>query len=106
MQLPQPPFRHPPEVYLAIVREHQDSPVRTAQRLQSCGWTLTDATWAAVHWSPLWLATAIANERAGRDARVTSLSGPEPAKLQAGTGEEKEPPTTPKPGMMRHTTTF
>ena len=74
MRLPKPPFRHPPEVYQAIVQEHHDSPVRMAERLQHFGWTLADAAWAAVHWNPLWLAAAVANERATRGASITALS--------------------------------
>ena len=97
MRLPKPPFRHPQEVYLAIVREHQDNPVRMAERLQACGWTLADAAWAAVHWNPLWLAAAIANERATRGATVTSLSESELMKLRAETGEGRKLPATPRP---------
>lgn len=97
MRLPKPPFRHPPEVYLAIVREHQDNPVRMAERLQACGWTLADAAWAAVHWNPLWLAAAIANERATRATTITNLSETELTKLRAEIGEGKKPQTIPKP---------
>ena len=96
MRLPKPPFRHPPEVYHAIVREHHDNPVRMAERLQACGWTLADAAWAAVHWNPLWLAAAIANERAHRDAKVTSFSETELAKLKVEIGEGRQPPATPR----------
>ena len=101
MRLPKPPFQHPPEVYLAIVREHQDNPVRMAERLQACGWTLADAAWAAVHWNLTWLAAAIANERATRAASVTSLSETELAKLRAEIGEGRKPPATPR---LRRTT--
>ena len=97
MRLPKPPFQHPPEVYHAIVREHQDNPMRMAERLQACGWTLADAAWAAVHWNPLWLAAAIADERATRDAKVTSLSETELAKLRVEIGEAKKPAATTRP---------
>ena len=97
MRLPKPPFRHPQEVYLAIVREHQDNSVRMAERLQACGWTLADAAWAAVHWNPLWLAAAIANERATRGTKITSLSESELAQFRAEIKEGKKPPAAPRP---------
>ena len=97
MRLPNPPFRHSPEVYLAIVREHQNNPVRMAHRLQHFGWTLADAAWAAVHWNPTWLAAAVANERATRGTSLTTLSDAQLTKLRAEIDEAKQPPATPRP---------
>ena len=110
MRLLKPSFQHPPEVYLAIVREHHNNPVRMAERLQACGWTLADAAWAAVHWNLTWLAAAVANERATCGTSITTLSDAQLAKLRAEIDEAKKPPDTPKPKrttwIMRTTPRF
>ena len=53
-----------------------------AELLQSCGWSLGDAGWAAVNWDITWLAAAIANEREERGAKLTSLSDAALAKIR------------------------
>ena len=68
MRPARPKLHHPPETYAAILREHRDDPMRLAERLQHFGWSLADAAWVAVHWPPLWLAAAVAEARAARDA--------------------------------------
>ena len=97
MRLPKPKFKHPPEVYAAIIAEHGDNPVRMAERLQACGWTLADAAWAAVHWDLRTMAAAVANERAARDAKPTNLSDGDLAKLRAKIDAAQKPPHSPRP---------
>ncbi len=95
-----PPFKHQPEVYRAIVQEHQSNALRMAERLQSCGWTLADAARAAVNWDFRTLAAAIANERVKRGAKPTNLSDGDLAKLRAeivdATRKSPPPPLRPK----------
>ena len=95
MRLPKPKFSHPPEIYLAIIKEHRDCAVRLAERLQACGWAMADAAWAAVNWDLPTLAAAVANERAARDAKITLLSEAEVARLRAQLEGAKGPPATP-----------
>ncbi len=83
MRLPKPKRAHPPEIYRAIMRECGDSSIRLAQHLQSCGWTLAAAGWAAANWDLPTLAAALANERASRNIRPTMLPEAEVAKLRA-----------------------
>ena len=97
MRLPKPQAKHSPEVYQAIVQEHHGDPVRMAERLQSCGWGLADAAWAAVHWDITWLAAAIANERAKRATKPTNLSECDLARLRAEIGATQKPPHPPRP---------
>ena len=66
MRKPLPKLTHTPEVLAAILQEHRAEPLRLAQSLQSLGWTLADAAWAAVNWSPEHLAEAIASEKQRR----------------------------------------
>ena len=74
MRPSRPKLNHLPGVYAAIVQEHGAQPLRLAQTLQSLGWSLADAAWAAVHWSPEWLAAAVATEKQGRGIKPPSLS--------------------------------
>ena len=74
MRLPKPKFEHPPEVYQAIIHEHQENPVRMGEVLMACGWTIGDAAWAAANWDLRTLAAAVAHERVRRKLRSTSLS--------------------------------
>ena len=97
MRLPKPQAKHPPEVYQAIVQEYHGDPVRMAERLQSCGWGLADAAWAAVHWDLTWLAAAIANERVKRDTKPTNLSEGDLARLRTEIGAAQRPSHTPRP---------
>ncbi len=83
MRLPKPRCCHPPEIYQAIIREGGNSHIRLAQHLQSCGWTLADAGWAAANWDLPTLAAALANERAQRNMRLTTLSDAEVATIKA-----------------------
>lgn len=108
MRLPKPKFKHPPEIYAAIIAEHRDNPVRMAERLQACGWSLADAAWAAVHWDLRTMAAAIANERAERGTKPTSLSDAELAKLGAEIDAAQKPPHPPRrtTRIMRTTPKF
>ena len=92
MRIPKPKFMHPTLVYQAIIAEHRNSEVKMAERLQSCGWTLADAAWAAVNWDLHTLAAAVANERAARDMKLTNLSDGGLAKLRAEIEAAQEPP--------------
>ena len=74
MRARRPKLNHPPHVYAAIVQEHGAQPLRLAQTLQSLGWSLADAAWAAVNWTPEWLAAAIATERQKRGIKLPSPS--------------------------------
>ena len=74
MRPSRPKLNHRPDVYAASVRAHGAQPLRLAQTLQSLGWSLADAAWAAVHWTPEWLAAAIATEKQGRGNKRPSLS--------------------------------
>ena len=72
---PSPPkLNHPLDMYAAIVQAHGAQPLRLAQTLQSLGWKLADAAWAAVHWTPDWLAAAIAAGKQCRGIKLPSLS--------------------------------
>ena len=82
MRLPIPKFVHPPEIYRAIIREHQESPLRMGEVLMACGWTIGDAAWTAVNWDLQTLAAAIAHERAKRHVQLTMLSEEEVAELK------------------------
>lgn len=110
MRIPKPKFRHPPEIYVAIIQEHRDNPVRMAERLQAGGWTMADAAWAAVNWDLRTLAAAVANERAARDTKPTSLSDGDLAKLREEIDAAQKPPATPRPRkttrIMRTTPRF
>lgn len=75
-------FKHPPEVRLAIIREHRECPLRMAELLQRCGWSLGDAACAAVNWDIMGMAEAIADEREKRGAKLTNLSDADLAKLK------------------------
>ncbi len=97
MRIPKPKFKHLPEVYQAIIAEHRHSEVRMAERLQACGWTLADAAWAAVNWDLRTMAAAVANERAARDAKPTSLSEGDLAKLRTEIDAAQKPSATPRP---------
>ena len=90
MRLPLPEREHPPELYEAIVRECHSKDVRMAEILMSCGWTMVDAAWAAVNWDLRTLAAAIANERAKRKVRLTSLSDTDVAELKKQIQTEKK----------------
>ena len=68
MRPARPKLHHPPETYAAILRAHHEDPIRLADTLIDLGWSLGAAAHAAMHWPPLWLAAAIANTRAARDA--------------------------------------
>lgn len=96
MRTLRPKLNHPPDVYVAIVKEHGAQPVRMAQTLQSLGWTLADAAWAAVNWTPEWLAAAIATEKQGRGIKLHSLSDDAVAILRAKPSSAK-PPALVKP---------
>ena len=82
MRLPKPKRSHPPEIYQAIIQECGNCNIRLAQHLQSCGWTLADAGWAAASWDLPTLAAALANERATRNIKPTTLSDTEVAKIK------------------------
>ena len=90
MRLPLPKLEHPPEIYEAIVREYHGKDVRMAEVLMACGWTMVDAAWAAVNWDLRTVAAAIANERAKRKVRLTSLSDAELADLKKQIQTEKK----------------
>lgn len=97
MRLPKPKFRHPPEIYAAIIQEHRDNAVRMAERLQACGWTLADAAWAAVNWDLRTLAAAVANERAARDTKPSNLSDGELTELRDEIDAGQKPALSQKP---------
>lgn len=97
MRLPKPKFKHPPEIYVAIIKEHRDNAVRMAERLQAFGWTLADAAWAAVNWDLRTLAAAVANERASRDSKLTNLSDDDLAKLRGEIDTAQKPAFSPRP---------
>ncbi len=82
MCLPLPEFSHPPELYEAIVREHRSNGLRMGEVLMACGWTIGDAAKAVVNWDLHTLAAAIANERAKRNVRLTTLAENEVAELK------------------------
>ena len=90
MKLPAPKFEHPEEIYQAIVREHRESSTRMGEVLMACGWTMVDAARAIVAWDLRTLAAAIANERAKRNLKLTSLSEAELAKLKRQIQAEKK----------------
>lgn len=97
MRIPKPKPNHPPEVYEAIIRECGHKPLKMGEHLQACGWALADAAWAAVHWDLQTLATAIANERAGRNSKLTNLSESDFAKLKKEIEADQKPqPSTPR----------
>jgi hypothetical protein len=92
-----PKLQHPPEVYQAIIREHRENALRMGERLMAYGWTLADAAWSAVNWNLLTLAAAVANERAKRDTKPTSLSDGDLDKLRAEIDAAQKPPHTSRP---------
>ncbi len=89
MRLPTPELRHPPEVYQAIIAEHEGSAERLGARLEQLGWSMAEAAWAAVNWSFTWLAAAIASERERRGMIPTALppNGPHRPRGQRPLGE-------------------
>ena len=96
-RLPRPKFAHPPEIYQAIIQEHRSSEVRMGEYLVACGWTLADAAWACVNWDLRTVAAAIANERAKRNLRLTTLSESEMAELKKQIQAEKKATTMLRP---------
>ena len=96
-RLPRPKFAHPPEVYQAIIQEHRSNEVRMGEYLVACGWTLADAAWACVNWDLRTVAAAIANERAKRSLRLTTLSESELAELKKQIQAEKKATTMLRP---------
>ena len=90
MHLPTPKFEHPEEIYQAIIREHRENSTRMGEVLMACGWTMVDAARAIVQWDLRTLAAAIANERAKRRVRLTSLSEDQMAELKKQTQAEKK----------------
>ncbi len=96
MRLPNPKFAHPPEIYQAIIQEHRSSETRMGEYLMACGWTIGDAAWAAVNWDLRTMAAAVANERAKRDLKLTSLAESEIAELKRQIQAEKR-----ATGMLR-----
>lgn len=90
MHLPKPKFEHPEEIYKAIIREHRENATRMTEVLMACGWTMVDAARAIVQWDLRTLAAAIANERAKRKVRLTSLSEEQIAELKKQISAEKK----------------
>ena len=89
MHLPTPKFEHPEEIYQAIIREHRENSIRMGEVLMARGWTMVDAAKAIVQWDLRTLAAAIANERAKRKVRLTSLSEEQLAELKEQVQAEK-----------------
>ena len=96
MRLPKPKFAHPAEIYQAIIQEHRSSETRMGEFLMACGWTIGDAAWAAVNWDLRTMAAAVANERAKRNLKLTSLAESEVAELKRQIQAEKK-----ATGMLR-----
>ena len=97
MRLPQPRFEYPPEVYLAIIREHQDNPHQMGEFLMACGWSIGDAAWAILNWDLRTLAAAIACERAKRKVRLTVLPESDVAEIKRQLQAEKKQTAQPRP---------
>ena len=89
MCLPLPKFQEPPEIYEAIIQEHRSNGMRMGEVLMACGWTIGDAAKAVVNWDLRTLAAAIANERAKRVARRTSLTEAQVTQLEKQIRAEK-----------------
>lgn len=74
MRIKKPKMDLAPEVYAAIVQDHGSDALRLGQSLQSLGWTLADAAWAAVNWSLEWMAAAVAVEKQKRNMKLHTFS--------------------------------
>ena len=101
MRIPKPENNHSPEIYEAIIRECGRRPTRLGEHLQACGWTMAAAAWAIVNWDLPTLAAALANERAKRDKKPTTLSEAELAKIRADLAQAK--PAVPPPQSKKTT---
>ena len=72
---PPPKLNHPPAVYEAICREHEQSTWKMGRTLLQVGWSADDVADAELNWPWTWLAAAVANERQSRGQPVVVGSG-------------------------------
>ena len=90
MAPPLPKFSRPPAAYEAIIREHQENPLRMGEFLLACGWNVQDAVHAVADWDLYTLAVAIANEQAERGFRLSPVPAHEFAKFVRLVQREKK----------------
>ena len=55
--------------------------MRMGEFLMACGWTIRAAAWSVLNWDLYTLAAAIANEKAGREFKLSPLSANRVTKL-------------------------
>ena len=83
MHISPPKLNHPMETLAAIAQEHQAEPLRLARSLQSLGWGMVEAAWAAARWPTEWLEAAIAGEKQARGTKLHTLLDDASAELRA-----------------------